>query len=57
MSTERIETSPQVEDMLEKHEDLKKRCAFYESLHPDQPARYDEAKKKNANAAASLGDD
>ena len=48
MSIQHIETGPVLDSIIEKCQELEKRCAYYESLYSDLPARYEEAQKKRA---------
>ena len=55
MNTKRIETSDVIDSMLEKYEDLKKRCAYYEKIHPDLPERYAKAQHEDSNQDSTEG--
>jgi hypothetical protein len=43
MSTQRIEIPDVIHSMLDKIPDLEKRVAYYESIYPDLPERYEQA--------------
>jgi hypothetical protein len=43
MSTQRIEIPDVIHSMLDKIPDLEKRVAYYESIYPDLPKRYEKA--------------